>query len=75
MMRFIETWITKLESDIEYCWNQKTASEFNEETWETEEKRNRIWIILSWEENIFLNRQHINENEKQKIEQQEHRII
>jgi len=75
MMRFTETQIVKLESDIEYCQNQKTASRFNRETWRAEEKENRIWIILSWRENIFLNEQHINEDKKQEVEQQEHRTI
>ncbi len=55
-MRFTKTWITELKSDIKHCWDQETALRFNEETCKTEEKRNRILIILDWEEDIFLNR-------------------
>jgi len=74
-MRFIKTWITKSESDTEYCWNKETALRSDEETWRTEEKRHRIQIILSWRKSISLNRQHMNEDEKQEIEKQKHRII
>jgi len=74
-MRFTETQITKLKSNIEYCWNQETALRFNEETWKRDWVENEDEIILNWKENIFLNEQHINENEKQEIEQQKHRII
>jgi len=54
-MRFTKTWITKLKNNIKHHWNQETASRSNEKTWEAERKRNRIWIILSWREDIFLN--------------------
>jgi len=41
-MRFTETWITELKSNIEYYWNQETALRSNEETQRTEEKRHKI---------------------------------
>jgi len=69
MTRFTKTWIVKSESNIEYCWDQETASRFNEETWEADWKRNEDEIILNWEKDIFLNRQHMNKDEEQEIEQ------
>jgi len=57
-MRFTEIWIMKLESDIEYYWNQETALRLNEEAWKTDWKENEDEIILNWRKNIFLNRQH-----------------
>jgi len=75
MMRFTETWITELKNNIEYYWNQETALRSNKETQRTEEKRHRIWIILSWRKDIFSNWQHVNKDKKQEIEQQKHRII
>jgi len=68
MMRFTETWITKLESNIEYCWNQETALRSNEETWEADWKESKDEIILSWRKSIFLNKQHTDKDEKQEIE-------
>jgi len=74
-MRFTKTWIMKSESDIKYCWNQKTALRSEKETWEADWKENEDKIILSWRKNISLNKQHANEDKKQEIKQQEHRII
>jgi len=75
MTRFTETWITELKSNIEYCWNQETALRSNRETWMTGWKESKDEIILSWRRSISLNRQHINKDKKQEIEQQKHRII
>jgi len=75
MMRFIKTWITELKSDIKYYWDQKTASRSNRETWTADWKESKERIILNWKKSIFLNRQHINEDKKQEIEQQKHKII
>jgi len=68
MKRFTKTWITESESDIEYYWDQETASRSDEETWKADWKENKNKIILSWKKNISLNRQHTNKDKKQEIE-------
>jgi len=41
----------------------------------TDWKESKDEIILNWEKSIFSNKQHTNEDKKQEIEQQKHRII
>ena len=65
----------KLKNNIKHHWNQKTALRFNEETWKRDWKKNRSEVILNWKKSLFLNKQYLNKNKKQEIQQQEYRII
>ncbi len=75
LIRFMSAQILKSESNIEYCWAQETACWSYKENWGAEEMNNKDKIIWGWWESIFMDEQHVNEEEEQETHEQEHWVI
>ncbi len=75
MTRTASTQITKPESNIKYCRDQKAAQGSSEQNSTANRTNNRGKTFCGWREGLFKNKQHSCKVKKQEVKQQEHRII
>ncbi len=75
MTRTTSAQITKSESNIEYCRDQKAAQGSDKQNSTANRMNNRGKTFQGWRESLSKNRQYLCKVKKQKVEQQEHKTI